>query len=87
MLAQAGLEGIAKGGRTPRIHDLRHTFAVRSLDARDPGRGDAARHMVALGSWPGHVDIVDTYWHLEGTPTLLGQIADRTEAFAARASS
>ena len=87
MLAQAGLAGVAKGGRNPRIHDLRHTFAVRSLEACDPGRGDVARHMVALSSWLGHVNIVDTYWYLEGTPTLLGQIADRTEAFAARGSS
>ena len=87
MLALTGLQGVAKGGRNPRIHDLRHTFAVRSLEACDPGRGNVARHMVALSSWLGHVNIVDTYWYLEGTPTLLGQIADRTEAFAAGTSS
>ena len=87
MLALTGLEGVARDGRNPRIHDLRHTFAVRSIEACDPGRGNVARHMVALSSWLGHVNIVDTYWYLEGTPTLLGQIADRTETFAAEASS
>lgn len=87
MLALTGLEGVARGGRNPRIHDLRHTFAVRSLEACDAGRGTVARHMVALSSWLGHVNIIDTYWYLEGTPTLLGQIADRTGAFAAGAST
>jgi hypothetical protein len=42
---------------------------------------------LGISSWLGHVNIVDTYWYLEGTPTLLGQIADRTETFAAEASS
>jgi integrase len=87
MLALTGLVGVARGGRNPRIHDLRHTFAVRSLEACASERGSVTRHMVALSSWLGHVNIVDTYWYLEGTPTLLGQIADRTEAFAARMQS
>jgi len=39
--------------------------------------------MVALSSWLGHVNIVDTYWYLEGTPAVLGRIAASTEAFAA----
>lgn len=87
MLALTGLQGAARGGRNPRIHDLRHTYAVRSLEACDPGHGNVARHTVALSCWLGHVNIVDTYWYLEGTPTLLGQIADRTEAFTTRVSS
>lgn len=85
MLTLSGLAGVAKGGRNPRIHDLRHTFAVRSLETCAAERGAVTRHMVALSSWLGHVNIVDTYWYLEGTPTVLGQIADRTEAFAAGA--
>jgi integrase len=83
MLALTGLEGVARNGQNPRIHDLRHTFAVRSLEACVAERGAVARHMVALSSWLGHVNIVDTYWYLKGTPTLLGQIAVLTEAFAA----
>ena len=39
--------------------------------------------MVALSTWLGHVNIIDTYWYLEGTPAVLGRIAERTEAFAA----
>jgi integrase len=83
MLALTGLTGAAHGGRNPRIHDLRHTFAVRSLEACAAERGAVARHMVALSSWLGHVNIVDTYWYLEGTPAVLGRIAASTEAFAA----
>lgn len=83
MLALTGLSGAAHGGRNPRIHDLRHTFAVRSLEACNAERGAVARHMVALSSWLGHVNIVDTYWYLEGTPTVLGRIAVSTETFAA----
>lgn len=83
MLELTGLTGAAYGGRNPRIHDLRHTFAVRSLEACGADRGAVARHMVALSSWLGHVNIVDTYWYLEGTPSVLGQIALSTETFAA----
>jgi len=82
MLALTGLTGAAKDGRNPRIHDLRHTFAVRSLEACAAERGAVARHMVALSSWLGHVNIVDTYWYLEGTPAVLGRIAASAEAFA-----
>jgi len=83
MLEMTGLKAVAKGGQNPRIHDLRHTFAVRSLEACEIGRDNVARHMVALSTWLGHVNIADTYWYLEGTPTLLGRIADRVERFAA----
>lgn len=83
MLALTGLTDAAQGGRNPRIHDLRHTFAVRSLETCDSERGAVARHMVALSTWLGHVNIVDTYWYLEGTPAVLGRIAESTEAFAA----
>lgn len=85
MLALTGLTGAAQGGRNPRIHDLRHTFAVRSLEACAAERSAVARHMVALSSWLGHVNIVDTYWYLEGTPAVLRRIAAHTEAFTAGA--
>ncbi len=83
MIALTGLTGAAQGRRNPRIHDLRHTFAVRSLESCAADRGAVARHMVALSTWLGHVNIVDTYWYLEGTPTVLGRIALSTETFAA----
>lgn len=65
------------GHRGPRVHDLRHTLAVRALEASPRRqRGAIAQHMLALSTYLGHADIGDTYWYLETTPQLLGDIAD-----------
>ncbi len=56
-------------GRTgtglPRIHDLRHTFAVRSLASCSSDRAAISNHMVALSTYLGHVSVASTYWYLE----------------------
>jgi integrase len=62
-------------GRAPRLHQLRHTFAVRALEASPAGRQRIGQHMVALATYLGHVNIDATYWYLETTPALLGDIA------------
>jgi integrase len=64
----------------PRIHDLRHTFAVRSLEQCRPDRDAVGRHIVALSTYLGHAHVTDTYWYLQATPTLMGQIASAGEA-------
>ena len=65
----------------PRVHDLRHTFAVRSLE-RCPCNDDAvSRHILALSTYLGHAHVADTYWYLQATPSLMAQIADAGEAF------
>ncbi len=69
------------GAPRPRLHDLRHRFAVRALQASPPGRGPASRHMLALATYLGHVNIYSTYWYLEATPELLRGIATTCEAF------
>ncbi len=64
----------------PRIHDLRHTFAVRSLERC---AGDAAavrRHATALSTYLGHAHVSDTYWYLQATPLLMSQIAEVAES-------
>lgn len=81
ILIGIGLAGAAPGGRDPRIHDLRHSFAVRSLESCGSGRAEIAQHMVGLSTYLGHVNISDTYWYLEGTPFLMRRIADCGEAF------
>lgn len=81
MLSRTGLAGAGEGGRNPRIHDLRHTFAVRSLEACGSGRRRIARHMVALSAWLGHASVAHTWWYHESTEALLEQVARRTEAF------
>ncbi len=52
----------------PRLHDLRHTFSVRSLEQCQPDRQAAAQHMVALSTYLGHTNVTNTYWYLEATP-------------------
>jgi len=77
MLAHAEIAPAA--GRRPRIHDLRHTFAVRALEKCPEGRQRVGQHMLALATYMGHVNIVDTYWYLEATPELLRDIATAGE--------
>jgi integrase len=58
-----------------RVHDLRHTFAVRSLESCPRDREAIAHHMAGLSAYLGHADIANTYWYLEATPVLLRDIA------------
>lgn len=83
-LALARTIGIRPGRGKPgcRIHDLRHTFAVRCLEKSTGSRDAVARHMLALGTYLGHAHVHDTYWYLQATPLLLAKIAKQSEAHA-----
>jgi integrase len=72
------------GKRGPRIHDLRHTFAVRSLEKCASDRQDVARHMLALSTYLGHARLAHTYWYLQATPLLLADVAAQSESLAIR---
>lgn len=68
-------------GVGPRIHDLRHTFAARTLihwyrAGRDPGR-----EMIKLSTYLGHVSPEHTYWYIEAVPELLELAAERGSRF------
>ncbi len=78
LLRSAGLQ--PSGGRWPRLHDLRHTFAVRALESSPTGRQRIGQHMLALATYLGHVNIDATYWYLETTPDLLREIAVTVES-------
>jgi integrase len=65
----------------PTAHSLRHTFAVRALQACPEGRDAITQHMVALSTYLGHVNIANTYWYLEAVPELMNDIAERCERF------
>lgn len=67
-----------------RLHDLRHTFAVWSLERCGSDRAAIDRHMVALSTYLGHADVTDTYWYLQATPTLMTAIAQAGEALYRR---
>jgi integrase/recombinase XerD len=80
LLGKAGLWP-APGGHRPRLHDLRHAFAVRALQAGPTGRTRIGQHMTALATYLGHVNIYATYWYLEAAPDLLQDIAEVSESF------
>lgn len=82
----AGLRS-KRGGRKPRMHDLRHTFVVRSLEGFIGGtRESVAQHMLGVSTYVGHAHVTDTYWYLQATPGLMRQIARSGEALHLRAS-
>jgi integrase/recombinase XerD len=66
----------------PRLHCLRHTFAVRALEASDSTT--VAEHQLALATYLGHATVASTYWYLEATPPLLKSIAERCARFSKR---
>ena len=78
------LAAIAPGRqRRPRLVDLRHTFATRSLQRCAVRREAVARHFVALSTYLGHVSTAYTYWYLEATPELMADIATAGENLVA----
>jgi len=73
------LQKFHKHGHGPRIHDLRHTFAVRTLLHWYRTSGDPAREMIKLSTYLGHGNPANTYWYLEAVPELLELASKRVE--------
>lgn len=68
-------------GPGPRLHDLRHTFAVGRLLAWYREGADVRARLPELSVYLGHVRPQDTYWYLTATPELLGVAAERFASF------
>jgi integrase/recombinase XerD len=69
----------------PRIHDLRHTFAVRALLSWYRDGVDAQARLAWLSTYLGHREPRYTYWYLSAAPELLAHAArllDDTQAVA-----
>ena len=69
-----GLRASAVGyrhGRGPRLHDMRHRFAARTLIDWYRAGLDVERELPKLSTYLGHVHVNDTYWYLEAIPELL----------------
>lgn len=82
LAAHAGLSARSTSCR-PRIHDLRHTFAVRSmLDAYAAGE-DGQDRLTLLSTWLGHVHPASTYWYLSAAPELMALAGQRLQAHLA----
>jgi integrase len=66
----------------PRVHDLRHSFAVRRLLLWHEQGVDINQRMLALSTYLGHAKISNTYWYLTGVPELMSLAGTRFEHFA-----
>ena len=76
LTAQAGIKPRSPACR-PRMHDLRHSFAVNTLlDAYRSG-GDVAERIPLLSTYLGHTEPANTYWYLHAAPELLALAADK----------
>jgi integrase len=73
---RAGIEARSSSCR-PRLHDLRHSFAVATvLDAYHADE-DVGRRLALLATYLGHVNPAATYWYLSAAPELMQLAADR----------
>jgi len=67
------------GRRRPRIHDLRHTFAVNVLIGWYQDGVDVSARLPVLSTFLGHASPEATYWYLQAAPQLLALAAQRLE--------
>ena len=66
----------------PRLHDLRHTFAVRRMMLWHADGTDIDQMMLALSTYMGHAEIFYTYWYLTAVPELMALAGGKFEHFA-----
>lgn len=85
LASEAGLKPRSASCK-PRLHDLRHTFAVNTIldgyrDGNTPGN-----RMALLSTYLGHVNPTCTYWYLSAVPELMTLVGKRLEQNAEVAS-
>jgi len=76
--------GLRDGGTGPRVHDLRHTFAVTTLTGWQRDGVDVSTHLPLLSTYLGHVEPKNTYWYLSAVPELMQSAAARLERDGSR---
>lgn len=74
---------VARGGHPrPRIHDLRHAFAVHRVQLWHQSGVTMDHAMLLMCTYLGHAKVSDTYWYLTGTPELMAVVGMAFERFA-----
>jgi integrase len=69
--------GIRTAAVRPRVHDLRHSFAVQTLVRWQRARVNIDERIGTLSTYLGHVAPADTYWYLSASPELMSLAAER----------
>jgi integrase len=67
-------------GRGPRLHDMRHRFAVCTLLRWYRAGINVEREIPKLATYLGHVHVNETYWYIEAVPELLELAIRRLES-------
>jgi integrase/recombinase XerD len=71
--------GVRTATAHPRIHDLRHSFAVQILIGWQRSGVQIDERIVALSTYLGHLSPAGTYWYLSASPELMGLAAQRLD--------
>ncbi|MGH2850380.1 MAG: tyrosine-type recombinase/integrase [Solirubrobacteraceae bacterium] len=66
-------------GRQARVHDIRHSFVLRTLLGWYRDEVDVEAQLPLLSTFLGHVQPSDTYWYMQGAPELLALALERLE--------
>jgi len=68
-----------QAAQRPRIHDLRHSFSVRTLLGWYRSGADVGALIPRLSTYLGHSEPASTYWYLSAAPELMALAAERLE--------
>lgn len=79
----AGIENLPGARWQPRLHDMRHAFAVHRLIAWYREGADVQACLPLLSTYLGHVNVSGTQAYLTMTPELLAEASKRFERYAA----
>ena len=69
--------GKHRHGKGPRLHDIRHRFAVHTMINWYRAGLDVEREIPKLATYLGHTHVNDTYWYIEAVPELLQLATER----------
>ncbi len=83
LVRTVGLVARSPGCR-PRLHDLRHSFAVHTLLDWYAAGLDVQARLPLLSAYLGHVSPADTYWYLSAAPELMALAAARRQNWQER---
>lgn len=71
--------GLRNDTLRPTAHQLRHSFAVRTLIDWQRSGVSVDDHIATLSTYLGHIAPADAYWYLSASPELMGLAAERLD--------
>ncbi len=78
LLKEVGIS--SRGSRAPRLHDVRHTFAVHRVLRWYREGADVQAKLPLLATYMGHANVLSTHHYLTATPEILQQASQRFES-------